>query len=32
MMPMPMRRKARKMEKVKNLSRTARVQKILPTR
>jgi hypothetical protein len=31
MMPMPMRRKARKLEKVKNLSRTARAQKILPT-
>jgi hypothetical protein len=32
MMPMRMRRKARKMEKVKNLSRTARAQKILSTR
>jgi hypothetical protein len=32
MMPMAMRRKARKMEKVKNLSRTARAQKILPAR
>jgi hypothetical protein len=30
MMPMPMRRKARKLEKVKNISRTARAQKILP--
>jgi hypothetical protein len=30
MMPMRMRRKTRKLEKVENLCRTATVQKILP--
>jgi hypothetical protein len=32
MMPTPRRRKARKVEKVENLYRTATEQKILPTR
>jgi hypothetical protein len=32
MMPMPMHRKTRKMEKVKNLYRSAPAQKIPPTR
>jgi hypothetical protein len=32
MMPMQMRRKALRIEKVENLSRTATAQKILPTR
>ena len=32
MMPMQMRRKARKMEKAENLYRTATAEKILPSR
>jgi hypothetical protein len=32
MMPMPTRRKTRKMEKVKNFCRTATAQMLLPTR
>jgi len=32
MMPMPTRRKTRKMEKVKNFCRTATAQMFLPTR
>jgi hypothetical protein len=31
MMPMPVRRKARKMEKVKNFCRTATAQQVIPS-